>query len=90
MKFKTPLLYAFSIVLSIAIFSPHASAHEVADAMANAANHFLESLEDVQKAKASIDLKDEERRNTDDMRQLAKHHRHGLPQRVDRELTRGR
>lgn len=63
MKFKTPLLSVFSIVLGFALIPSQAPAHEVADAMAEAANNFLDSLEDDQKTKASIDLKDEERRN---------------------------
>lgn len=63
MKFKTPLLSVLSMILGIALIPSMAPAHEVADAMADAANNFLDSLEDTQKAKASIDLKDEERRN---------------------------
>lgn len=63
LKFQTPLLFLFSMVLGASLVTTQASAHEVADAMAEAANQFLGSLEDPQKAKASIDLQDEERRN---------------------------
>lgn len=63
MKFKTPLLSFTSFVLGLALVTSQASAHEVADAMADAANNFLDSLEEDQKAKAAIDMKSDERGN---------------------------
>ncbi len=63
MKLKTSLLSVCSLVLVLALMAPQLPAHEVADAMAEAASNFIDSLDDEQQSKASMALKDEERRN---------------------------
>jgi len=59
-----PFVRFSAIIVSIScFFTFHAQAHLPGEEMADAANHFLVALTPEQKAKATFELKDEERSN---------------------------
>ncbi|MCF6313064.1 MAG: DUF3500 domain-containing protein [Verrucomicrobiales bacterium] len=63
MKFKSISLLVWCMTLSLALVSSRGSAHEVADVMAEAAQNFLQSLEQDQKTKALLVMESKERGN---------------------------